>query len=169
MYREIVTKAVVGKGKISNSSEVIVNMNNSPSKVLGCWIINHYFVGTYEDNKAIAKGKYDVHIWYGYNKDSDTAIHKQTIEYIEEFPLKMKPGESLNEEHDLVSKCSKYPACSSLVLSDNGNVLVKVEKELLLDVIGEAKIKVQIDNSTCDEWVENNDEINGINTNYLNK
>ena len=46
---------------------------------------------------------------------------------------------------------------------------MKVDKELVLDVIGEAKIKVQIDNSSCDEWVENNDDINGINTNYLNK
>lgn len=169
MYREIVTKAVVGKGKISNTSDIIISVSNTPSKVLGCWIINHYFVSSYEGDKAVARGKYDVHIWYGCNKDSDTAIHKQTIEYIDEFSLKMKNGESLNEENELISKCSKYPVCSSLILNDSGNIIVKVEKELHLDVIGEAKIKVQIDNSTCDEWVDNSDEINEINTNYLNK
>ena len=43
MYREIVTKAVVGKGKISNNSEIVINTSNVASKVLGCWIINHNF------------------------------------------------------------------------------------------------------------------------------
>ena len=41
VYSEIVTRAVVGKGKIFNNNEVVVNTNNVPSKVLGCWIINH--------------------------------------------------------------------------------------------------------------------------------
>ena len=169
MYREIVTKAVVGKGKIANTSEVVVNVNNGVSKVLGCWIINHYFVSSYEDSKVIAKGKYDLHIWYGYNNDSDTMIHKQTVEYIEEFPLNMKNCETLNEENDLITKCIKYPTCNSLILNSTGTITVKVEKTLILDVIGETKLKVNIDTSSCDEWVDNNEEINDIDTNYLNK
>ena len=169
MYREIVTKAVVGKGKISNNSEIVINTSNVASKVLGCWIINHYFVSSYEDNKVLVRGKYDLHIWYGYNKDSDTFIHKQTVEYVEEFPLKMKNGETLNADNELVTKCNKYPTCNSLVLNSAGTINVKVEKELVLDVIGEAKLKVQIDNSSCDEWIDNNEEINKIDTNYLNK
>ena len=85
MYREIVTRAVVGKGKISNNGEVIVNTSNSVSKVLGCWVINHYFVSNFEEGKVFAKGRYDIHVWYGYNKDSDTILHKQTVDYFEEF------------------------------------------------------------------------------------
>ena len=168
MYREIVTKTVIGKGKISNASEVVANVSNIPSKVLGCWVINHYFISSYSNDKVFAKGKYDLHIWYGYNDDGDTAVHKQTIEYIEEFALKIRNNEYLNEENEFVAKCSKYPTCSSLTLTDEGNIVVRVEKGLVLDVIGESKLKVQVDCNLSDEWV-NNDDINDIDTNYLNK
>ena len=39
-YREIVTKAVVSKGKKLFTSTNTVTVNN-PSTILGCWVINH--------------------------------------------------------------------------------------------------------------------------------
>jgi len=51
-------------------------------------------------------------------------------------------------------------------LNDNGNVVVTVDKELNLDVIGETKLKVQVSSSE-EEWV-NNEDIDNINVNYLN-
>ena len=39
-YREIVTKAIVSKGKKLFTTEHTVSVNN-PSTVLGCWVINH--------------------------------------------------------------------------------------------------------------------------------
>ena len=167
MYREIVTKAVVGKGRLFNNNEVVIKTNNVPSKVLGCWIINHYYVSSFENEKAIAKGKYDLHIWYGFNDDTDTIVHKQTIDYIEEFSLKMKNRETLKEDNDLVARCVKYPSCSSLNLNEDGTISVKVEKELNLDVIGEAKLRVQVTGNE-EEWV-NNDDLDDIDVNYLNK
>lgn len=168
MYREIVTKAVVGKGRISNNNEAIVVPLNKPSKVLGCWIINHYCVCSYENDGAVAKGKYDLHIWYGFDNDRDTIIHKQTVEYIETFILKMKNNEFLSEENDLLIKCLKYPTCTSLNLKDDGSISVSIEKELVLDVIGETTLKVQVGGLNDDEWV-NNDDIDNINVDYLNK
>ena len=168
MYREIVTKAVVGKGKIFNNNEAIVKVNNNPSKLLGCWIINHFYVCSLEGDKVVAKGKYDLHIWYGIDNDSDTIVHKQTIDYVEEFSLSMNKGESLSEENELVAKCLKYPTCTNLSLSDNNTICVKIEKELSLDVIGETKLKVKI-LSGEDDWGINNDDINNIDVDYLNK
>ena len=166
MYREIVTKAVIGKGKISNNNEVVVKPTNSPSKVLGCWIINHFYVSCFKNNEVVAKGKYDLHIWYGVDNDSDTIVHKQTVDYEETFSLNMKRSENINVENELICKCIKYPTCNSLSLNEDGSILVKVEKELHLDVIGEAKLKVQI--SSCeDEYI--NDDIDGIDDDYLNK
>lgn len=167
MYREIVTKAVVGKGKISNNNEAVVTTTNVPSKVLGCWIINHYFVSSFEDGKVFAKGRYDLHIWYGYVNDTDTVVHKQTIDYIEEFPLRMKSGEVADETNEFVARCVKYPTCNSLNLNDNGTISVKVEKELALDVVGETKLKVQLSSTGDDEWI--NEDLDSINVNYLNK
>ena len=168
MYREIVTKAVVGKGRIFNNNEAIVNPVNVPSKLLGCWIINHYCICSYENNNAVAKGKYDLHIWYGFEGDKDTIIHKQTIDYIENFKLKMKNDEVLNEESELVVKCLKYPTCTSLSLKEDGKIGVNIEKELGLDVIGETTLKVQVGGAVDEEWV-NDEDIESIDVNYLNK
>lgn len=167
MYREIVTKAVVGKGKISNNSEAVIKINNAASKVLGCWIINHYYISSYEEGNVVVRGKYDLHIWYGFNGDTDTVVHKQTIDYVENFSLKMKNGESLSEENELIAKCVKYPTCTSLSLNDDGTISVKIEKEIALDVIGETTLKVQITNSD-DDWI-NNDDIDNIDVNYIGK
>ena len=41
-----------------------------------------------------------------------------------------------------------------------------MDKELALDIIGEAKLKVKISSNSEDEWV-NNDDLNSINVNYL--
>ena len=160
------TKAVIGKGKISNNGDIVVNVANSPSKVLGCWIINHYYVSVLENKQIYAKGKYDLHIWYGFNNDSDTMVHRQTIDYVEAFNVKMKSDEQFDEENEFVVKCIKYPTCVNLNLNDDGTISVKVEKELNLDVIGEVKLKVQVTGDG--EWLDN-DELDNIDVNYLNK
>lgn len=43
-YREIVTKAVIGKGKKTFTSTNSVTVENKPSTILGCWVINHVLV-----------------------------------------------------------------------------------------------------------------------------
>ena len=60
-YREIVTKAVISKGKRLFTSTNSVDVEN-PSTVLGCWVINHNFNGTKSRNKIIINGSYDVNI-----------------------------------------------------------------------------------------------------------
>lgn len=165
MYREIVTKAVIAKGKIADSGDIVVSINNDVSKVLGCWVVNHYYVSSFENNKIYAKGKYDLHIWYGYNNDSDTGVYKQTIDYIQEFDLTVKNGESISSNNEFNIACVKYPTCSGLSINDDGKIVVKVDKELSLDVIGETKLKVQVDNIN-DGW---DSGIDSINTDYLNR
>lgn len=43
-YREIVTKAVIAKGKKTFVTNDSVSVENNPSTVLGCWVINHVLV-----------------------------------------------------------------------------------------------------------------------------
>ena len=40
-FREIVTKAVLGKGKKTFIHQGSVDAKNMPTTVLGCWVINH--------------------------------------------------------------------------------------------------------------------------------
>ena len=43
-YREIVTKAVVGKGKKHFVNQSTVTPEVVPTTILGCWVINHLLV-----------------------------------------------------------------------------------------------------------------------------
>ena len=43
-YKEIVTKAVVGKGKKTSRNDYSVQTEHVPDTVLGCWVINHHLV-----------------------------------------------------------------------------------------------------------------------------
>jgi spore coat protein E len=40
-FKEIVTKAVIGKGKKYFKDNYSITTENVPSTVLGCWVINH--------------------------------------------------------------------------------------------------------------------------------
>ena len=50
-FKEIVTKAVVGKGKKTTIDNHVVELSTNPSTILGCWIINHNFNGV-KDGKV---------------------------------------------------------------------------------------------------------------------
>ena len=65
-YKEIVTKAVIGKGKktFTTTNEKLVD--KKPSTILGCWVINHTFKGERKNDAIIITGSYDVNVWYSY-------------------------------------------------------------------------------------------------------
>jgi hypothetical protein len=42
-YREIITKAVVAKGRKFTQSNHTISPAHSPTSILGCWIINHKY------------------------------------------------------------------------------------------------------------------------------
>ena len=76
-YREIISKAVISKGKKTFSQKDSLKITNIPSTVLGCWVINHQFSGIKQNNQIIINGSYDVNIWYSYDNDTKTDVVKQ--------------------------------------------------------------------------------------------
>lgn len=43
-FKEIVAKAVIGKGKKYFKNSYTIKTENTPTTVLGCWVINHLLV-----------------------------------------------------------------------------------------------------------------------------
>ena len=41
LFKEIVTKAVIGKGKKLFKDNYSLEVENAPTTILGCWVINH--------------------------------------------------------------------------------------------------------------------------------
>ena len=40
-FKEIVTKAIIGKGKKTTNVEHIIDTDDNINTILGCWVINH--------------------------------------------------------------------------------------------------------------------------------
>ena len=82
-YKEIVTKAVVGKGKKYFKNTYTIEATNKPSTVLGCWVINHKFKGYKSKEQIGVDGSYDVNIWYSCLNDTKTEVVRHSDNYKE--------------------------------------------------------------------------------------
>ena len=89
-YKEIVTKAVIGKGKKVFTSTNNITLPVEGSAILGCWVINHSFKGTKENDTVKIDGSYDINVWYSYDNNTKTDVIKMTNNYQEIVKVKKK-------------------------------------------------------------------------------
>lgn len=166
-YREILAKAVVGRGNKKYQTKHIVDTEKLISKTLGCWIINHQYVPYIVDNYTVKiEGSFDVHIWYAYDNDLETALVKKTIYYQETLPFRMKPNEVAGINNELKGFMVKYPTCIDMNYKDN-EIEITVEKEFTIDAIGETKLKVQVSKTESESWLLESEIEQSINPNYI--
>lgn len=170
-YKEIVTKAIIAKGKKTFINESSILVNNNPSTVLGCWIINHNFNGVRRNNQIIIDGSFDVNIWYSYDNDTKTEVVKETVIYSEVVNMRARDDESSSEE--IIIRSLKQPSCVKVDINSN-NINYIVEKELGIELVDDIKVKIETNNEEepWDEIVEDNVENNNldeIKENYLNE
>ena len=97
-YKEIVTKAIIGKGKKYFKDTHELEVDNIPTTILGCWVINHKFKGYKTNDKIGVNGTYDVNIWYSYDNDSKTTVVNKKIDYNEVFNVKLRENYELNDD-----------------------------------------------------------------------
>ena len=158
-YKEIVTKAIISKGKkkFITTNQVVVN---NPSTILGCWVINHNFQGSKSGNQIIIDGSYDVNIWYSYDNDTKTDVLKETNTYHE--VVHMREVEDVSGEEILV-RSLKQPNCVKAEIVGN-TIEYTIEKELGIELVGDVKVKIEADlgEEPWDDIVEekSSDEIN---------
>lgn len=145
MFKEIVTKAVIGKGKkyFKNTYNVVAEHN--ANTVLGCWVINHNFKGTVKGDKVIVDGNFDINIWYSYDDDKKTAVVNKNISYQESAGVKTKEGTSLAGS-DIIVRALKQPSCSNVNIKDDV-IEFDIEKELGIEVVNDAKVKIAVEDS----------------------
>ena len=170
-YREIVTKAVLGKGKKVFTNKHFIEVNNNPTNVLGCWVINHNFKGDKTDNFITVSGSYDINIWYSYDNDTKTDVVKETFNYKENVNIKEKEGVDYSDA-SIIVRSLKDPTCSEVSISDN-KINYTVQEEIGIELIGDTKVKILADDET-DDWEEIVDENEAlrdidkeVNENYL--
>ena len=166
-YKEIVTKTIIGKGKKEYISNYEVETDIEPSTVLGCWIINHKFSGTNNQNEVFVNGSYDVNIWYSYDNDSKTSVTTKNISYNESMRLRVKDYDSLNNNNEIIVRSLKQPTVQNVKIKD-GKVYLTINKELGVEIVGESKVKIAIEDDEL-PWDELYEEpnIDEVDENYI--
>ena len=154
-YREIVTKAVLGKGKKVFNHRHFIDVNNTPTNVLGCWVINHNFQGIKAGEKVTVSGSYDINIWYSYDGDTKTDVVKETFNYKEIVNIREKEGVDYTDA-SIIVRSLKDPTCKEVNI-DGNKINYVVEEELGIELIGDTKVKILVDEN-MDDWEEIVDE-----------
>lgn len=171
-YKEIVTKAIIGKGKKTFKDVYDIVVDKSVDTVLGCWIINHNLKGIKKGEEIKINGNYDINVWYSYDKNTKTDVMCKQVSYEEIVKIRLKENKELNEDSEVIIRSLKNPSC--IDVSNNNNVIkCTISKELGIEVVGDTKIKIAIQNNEdeydiIEDEKEINNEIEGsVNTEYL--
>lgn len=148
-FKEIVTKAVIGKGKKYYKNSYTIETEHVPTTVLGCWVINHTFKGTDVGGKIVINGSFDVNVWYSYENDTKTTVITKKITYSEAVMVRQRETTDTTTK-DIVVRSLKQPSCINA--KENGKTIsLDIEKELGIEVVGDTKIKVPIEEEE-DPW-----------------
>ena len=167
-YKEIVTKAVIAKGKKNSTNNYTLQTEETPNTILGCWVINHTFNGTNLGNKVLVNGNFDVNVWYSYDNDSKTAVSTQKFSYTDTMKMNVDEASGSNE---VIDKSIQQPTVSDVSIKD-GIVNLNITKELGIEIVGDTKIKVPVE-ELDDDYIELTDDedtiqsVDKVDTNYL--
>ena len=171
-FKEIVTKAVVGKSKKNSVDSFSLETEQTPNTVLGCWVINHTFSGANNNGAVMLNGEYDINVWYSYDNDTKTAVSTKRYAYNDKINVNLRDNTGISNSNEIIVRSLKQPTVSDVKI-ENNIVKVIVEKELAVEVIGDTKIKVSIEELDDDYDVVDDNDINDevieeIDENYLN-
>ena len=155
-FKEIVTKAVVGKGKKATTQRHTVRPENVPNTVLGCWIINHHFNGTNSGGDIFVNGSYDVNVWYSYDNDTKTAVSSGNYSYSDKMNVPISNNTKLTNSSEVIVSSLSDPNVVDVEV--NGDTIsFNVRKEMGIEVVGDTKIRVNVEDD-YDDYTEIVDE-----------
>lgn len=158
-YKEIVTKAVVGKAKKTSTSHYELKPNERPDTVLGCWVINHSFRGKNNHGMVSIDGEFDVNVWYSYDNDTKTTVSTERFSYNDKMNIRLKDDVPLTDSSEIIVRGLKQPTVTKVDVN-NGIVILDIEKELGVEVVGNTKLKVSVEDIEDDyEEILDEDEL----------
>jgi spore coat protein E len=172
-FRDIITKAVVAKGRKFTQSNHTTSPAHNPTSILGCWIINHTYDAKKVGNTVEVSGSYDINCWYSYHDNTKTDVATERVKYTDVIKIKYRDPDSLDDQ-DVIARVLQQPNCIEAVISPNGNkIIVHAEREFLVEVIGETKVCVEVhpdkSKDDDDDWGldVDDEELEELNADFL--
>jgi spore coat protein E len=164
--REIVTRAVVAKGKKVFNLVEKVKTYEKPYSILGCWIINHEFEASKINEVIKLDGEFEVNIWFSTNNNTKTDIIRETITYKKEIVTKTVVKDYLENTDDILARIIQHPTVTNAKIIDD-TVQLDITFEIIAEIIGETKMKVTVFKEV-ENWEEEIDTLDmDINENFL--
>ncbi len=158
-YKEIVTKAVIGKGKKTFRNSYDMSIEDKVNTVLGCWVINHNLNGRNDKGSVLIKGSFDVNIWYSYDDNTRTNVATKRVTYEEKVNVRLKEESTLTDNSEIIIRSLKNPSCVDVSVDDNVIKYI-IEKELGIEVIGDTKVKIAIESEEDDYEIIEDNQVN---------
>ena len=142
--REIVTKAVIGKGhRTFNVSVTMPETTGLVIRVLGAVMTNHCVNAEKSGDLIEISGSYEVHVWYTYDDDNQTDIVRMTVDYGDIIELRHALRDNLLDSDEITAEEIVAPYATDVRI-EAGIIHVDVALEVAAEVIGETKMRVAI-------------------------
>lgn len=157
-FREIVTKAVVGKARkfvqtnctIEPTEEIQIPL----SCVLGVWAINSVI----DDEKIRRVGEniiipfsFQVDVWVAFDDNKQTVRLSKNFSGEDTVKVKICDDDILDPELDIRVTVIQHPnASEATIINDCREVCVVVEREYVVELLGNTKICIQVFPGACD-------------------
>lgn len=143
-FKEIVTKAVIGKGKKTTNLEHSVETEDNINTVLGCWVINHTFNGINNGGKVLVNGSYDINIWYSYDNNTKTNVLVKRFNYQDVMNVKIKENGEFSNSSEIIVRSLNQPSVTDVSV-DGSIIKLTVHKEMGVEIVGDTKVRVSVE------------------------
>lgn len=105
--------------------------------------MTHKFKGNDVGGKIVVDGSFDVNLWYSYNNDTKTTVITKKIKYSESVMIRQRE-ETDSSVKDIIVRSLKQPNCVNA--KEQGNsIVIDIEKELGIEIVGDTKVKVAVE------------------------
>ena len=174
-FKEIVTKAIIGKGKKTTNLEHIIDTDDNINTILGCWVINHSFNGINNGGKVLVNGTYDINIWYSYDNNTKTNVLVRKLNYQDIMNVRIKEESELTNTSEIIVRSLNQPSVTDVSV-EGTQIKLTVHKEMGVEVVGDTKVRVSVEDEFEDyEEIDDDIETNvenietiEVNEDYLN-
>lgn len=111
---------------------------------MGCWVINHTHQAKKVGRYIEVTGKFDVNVWYSHHDHSKTSVYSESVPYKDRIRLHYR-DEPTSGHEEIIVNVAQHPNCTEALISDCGEkFVIKVERELIAEVVGETKVCISV-------------------------
>lgn len=150
--RQIITKAVTGRGRKFSQATHSIHPPDQISSILGAWIINHKYEANRVGDIIEVSGSYDINMWFSFNQNTKTEVANHTVRYVEQVPLSYFDSNVREGTTEVSAVATQPPNCIEATISPDGSCLVRVEREFYVEMVGETKVCVLVSPAGCEDW-----------------